>query len=439
MTRSITLALFLACLTSQGALKVMTIGDSLTEEYHFETPFSAPDSDPFNANTVNWVEILTDRRGADIGFGGYEGVQFAYPDHRRSGYEYNWGIPGFDTVMWMDIIHAGFFDPEFISRARMWDHYGEVDVVVVMLGGNDVRSRYGDLYDAMPGDATAVDFINTVVGNLEDIIDEIRGVESNMPIVLANVPDLGATPDKIEDHPDASKRANASAIIADLNDAVASLANAKGSVLAPVSQLTDKILQPGTFYLGALPMVKDKHPENPPSYLFCKAGLHPSTNGQAVIANILLAAINSATGSQVAPLPDREIISELLGLNPDQPFIDWLSARGIADSGYALDTDGDGIPNLGEYLLALDPLAADDAHISSIGLVGGVPTLTLDYSPDAGAGRLARVVAKQSDDLVQWTPVAGENIHALPGGAMQVRLPANQGRLFLRLDFELRP
>ncbi len=39
-------------------VRVLVIGDSMSEEYAHELPFSAPDSNPDNPNTVNWVEIL---------------------------------------------------------------------------------------------------------------------------------------------------------------------------------------------------------------------------------------------------------------------------------------------------------------------------------------------------------------------------------------------
>lgn len=433
-------------LSSQAAVKVMAIGDSMTEEYHFEALFfSAPDSDPANANTMNWVEILDRQRGSEIDFGRYERALLSYRDWRDAGYEYNWGIPGYDTDMWMDIIHASLswpaveFLPDSRSRAKLRSQYDDVDVVIIMLGGNDVRSHYGDLYHSQPGDATAAQFISNIIDNLDDIIAEIRSIDSSVPVVLADVPDLGATPDKIAAHPDPVKRANATAIINDLNVAVAALASARGATLAPISHLTDRILSPDPLYIGAIEMIKGKDPENPPKYLFCKEGLHPSTNGQSAIANILLTAINTATGSNIPLLADREIISELLGLNPDQPFIDWAATAGLTNLSMTADTDGDGIPSLGEYLLDLDPLLVNAAHIASVQDIAGVPTLTLDYTPDTAAGRLADIVVKQSSNLQSWSAVPAGNLIDLGGGTYQARMPASAGLGFFRMEFQLKP
>lgn len=433
--------------SSHAALKVMAIGDSMTEEYHLIESifFSAPLSNPTEANTMNWVEILLARRAADISFGGYkDGLLLTYSDYRNSGYEYNWGIPGYDTDMWMEIIHATnpIEDPvEFISRVSLIDQYDEVDVVVIMLGGNDVRSRYAALYNSLPGGGVATTFISTVTANLEDIIDEIRGVNSTVPIVLANIPDLGATPDKITAHPDPVKRANATAIINDLNVTVAALATSKGVTLAPISELTDAIISPDPLYIGAIEMIKGKDPENPPSYLFCREGLHPSTNGQSVIANTLLAAINTATGSSIPLLPDREVITHLLGLNPDQPFIDWAGSKGLTDLSMTADKDGDGIPSLGEYLLNLDPSVANDMHIANVQNILTLPTMILGYTLNTAAARLADINIKQSTNLEDWDDVPAANLIDMGSGNYQARMPLGSQRGgvgFFRMEFQLK-
>lgn len=432
-------------LSSHAAVKVMAIGDSMTEEYHFEIPFSAPDSDPANANTMNWVEILHERRGGDLDFGDYESSwPFGYLDWRQAGHDYNFGVPGSDTNKWMHILHPDISDWEnylfdIATRNAMRSHYAAMDVIVIMLGGNDVNFEYGDLYNTTPNDAFAQAFIANVINNLNDLFDEIRDYNASVPIVLANIPDLGATPDIIGDHPDPAKRSNATAIIADLNQAVAALASARGATLAPISHLTDRILSPDPLYIGAIEMIKGKDPENPPKYLFCKGGLHPSTNGQSVIANTLLAAINTATGSDIPLLADREIVSELLGLNPDQPFLDWATTAGLTDLSMTADTDGDGIPSLGEYLLDLNPLRVNAAHIASVQDIAGVPTLTLDYTADTAAGRLAHIVVKHSGNLQSWSAVPAENLIDLGGGTYQARMPASAGLGFFRMEFELKP
>jgi len=76
-------------------LRVLAIGDSMTEEYAFELPFSAPDSNPTNANIDNWPDILTNHRAAWLTLGSYRTALLSWLDLRDGGYEYNYGLMSF--------------------------------------------------------------------------------------------------------------------------------------------------------------------------------------------------------------------------------------------------------------------------------------------------------------------------------------------------------
>lgn len=445
-------------LTAQ--VKVMTIGDSLTEEYYFEFPFSAPSSTPILgfANTQNWVEILAEQRYNDFDFGSYEEEwPFGYGDLRLAGYQYNFGIPGYDTRMWMDILDpvTNPFDPDFdpvtlslalTTRAAMRETYENVDVIVIMVGGNDVNFQYGDLYESLPGDTFATSFTAEVLGNLGAFIDEIRNHTTDVPIVLADVPDLGVAPDIIADHPDVLKRANASAIINALNTELATLATNRNVTLARISELTDRLLSPDPFYIAGHEMIKDTDPleNNRPEYLFCWQGLHPSTNGQAIIANTLLNAINLASGTSIQQLGNREILENLLGLNPDQPYLDWAQTQHLTDSSMTSDSDGDGIPNLGEYLLGLNPLSVDETHIATFETINSEDYLSLQYTLDTDALRIANADVKYSTNLNDWLEVPPNGLINLNSNSYEARiaisdLPNEGTRAFLRIEFTLRP
>jgi hypothetical protein len=60
-------AFLLLATASAAPLRILAIGDSLTEEYHFELTFSAPQSDPANANVMNWPELIGKFRAAGMG------------------------------------------------------------------------------------------------------------------------------------------------------------------------------------------------------------------------------------------------------------------------------------------------------------------------------------------------------------------------------------
>lgn len=73
-------------------------------------------------------------------------------------------------------------------------------------------------------------------------------------------------------------------------------------------------------------------------------GFHPATVAQALLADILLDALNRATGRSIPRLTNREILGEVLGLDPGQPYLDWAGPAG----GFTADPDGDGLPNLAD-------------------------------------------------------------------------------------------
>jgi hypothetical protein len=54
-----------------AARKILVLGDSQSEEYDYEVTFSAPASNPVEANIKNWIEILSARRSAQVSFGSY--------------------------------------------------------------------------------------------------------------------------------------------------------------------------------------------------------------------------------------------------------------------------------------------------------------------------------------------------------------------------------
>lgn len=92
---------------------------------------------------------------------------------------------------------------------------------------------------------------------------------------------------------------------------------------------------------------------------------------------------------------------------PSSPFAEWRAIHfppGDASSASEADPDGDGIPNLMEYALGLDPRAASREGLPTAGLLStnGNRFLTLAFTKVTLASDLAYVV-EASSNLVQWT------------------------------------
>ena len=431
------MAVLAACVLSVSGqpLKVLTIGDSLTEEYRFEAVFSGPASNPAEANTKNWVELLAEERDTDVTFGSYEPSLFQYPDFRNAGYKYNYGVPSFTTVNWMDVIDSTIADAFsgdayrtacYSTKTALGRHLVEdgIGVVVIFLGGNDLKSDYSGIFN----DETPPSLLAEAVSNIGDIHAFVRSKNASVPVVICTFPDIGATPEVSGKYTNPELKVRARQRIADANVALMAEAASLGAEVARIDRVTDRIFDEEPFELNGTVMIYEPDPENPPDHLFCHDGFHPSTVGQAFIANEILEAVNRAAGLSVILFPNREILGDLLGLNPDRPYLDWAGAAG----GMEANPDGDVAPNLVEFVLGTSPISADSPFV--FGATGGV-----SFSPLAERLRFAELEILESATLTNdWLPVPQERIEIGADGKWTV-LPNGQDRNFYRFQAVPKP
>jgi lysophospholipase L1-like esterase len=333
---------------------------------------------------------------------------------------------------------ADLIDSTFLSNYLYWISKNqiidqletEVAYAVIFLGANEVRSIYGDFYN----NTVPSGFNSTVVANLKKAVDFVQSKNSSVRIVVVNIPDPGVTPSKIAAHPDPGKRAAASALIATLNQSIATMAAGEGCALADVMALTELIRVSGDFHLNGRLFLKAGHPENPQDYIFAKDGFHPSTVAQALFANAILKAINTKWNQNIPLLANREILGDVLGFNPDQPLLDWLSISG-ASGGVWGNPDGDGTSNLAEFALGMHPAHADvpgqeltlTTRSGQAAIVVHFPTIqTRD-------GYLLVTPQESSSPAGPWTNIPPSRFTWLPGGGLECWNPLANGRAFLRL------
>ena len=410
--------------TLQAApFKLLAIGDSLTEEYRFEAFFSAPDSNPAVANTQNWVELLHEYREDLFSMGGYEPSLGNYSDYRNAGYEYNYGVPGFKAEKWDEVLTKRYsfselFKPETIvalsTRSELRGDLSAIDAVLIFIGGNDLSLNSTEAEN---------DQIRLFIRNIHTWVRE--NAPANLPILVATVPDIGATP--LERIDDPATAAAARQRVAKLNaDIIATFTPLPNTTIVRIDNLTDRLFDQQSFNINGTVFTLDTDPENPPLTFFCKLGFHPATAGQALIANEILTAINQIAPTPIPLFTGREILT-IIGQNPNQPYIDYAGSAG----GILENPDGDALPNLIEYLLASSPTEPNPGFTF---LPGGTATFT----PSPTAQRFADLTILQSQTLENdWIPVPQNNLQPQPDGSIKI-LPTTP-KLFYKFQANPKP
>jgi len=417
MTGFAAICLALVTCLHAAQFRLLTIGDSLTEEYRFETPFSAPDSNPFVANTKNWVELLHAHRPAGFSMGGYEPSLANYADYRNAGYEYNYGVPGFKAERWNKLLYdPGINLVDISTRLELRGDLASVNAVLIFIGGNDLSLTNGDAKH---------DEIRRFIGRIHDYV-RANG-PANLPIIVATVPDIGATPsEKISDPATA---AAARQRVATLNANIAAFGSRPNTYIARIDAITDRIFDQVPFHINGTGFTyfdPVSGRENPPLHLFCKDGFHAGMAAQALIANEILKAVNSFATTPIPLFTNREILT-IIGQNPDQPYLDWAGSAG----GMLENPDGDALPNLVEYLLATSPTQPGAGFNFQ-------PSGDAIYTPSSAALRFANLSVMQSATLTDdWVPVPAASIQPLPDGSMKI-LPTAP-KLFYKFEATPKP
>ncbi len=445
-TASLCLAAFVVCAAFPRSLPaapdVVAIGDSLTAEY--DTIPSIPGF-PAEATayaevtrsgwiSMSWVEVAQRLQRAHFNFGSSRPLSAPWGIPRLSGYEFNWGIPGIFASQYEDFLTSSAIDnfAWFTLRQPLEGQLrNPADRVVIWLGGNEFRGNYGRLYDG----GSSKGLIDGLLGDLTRIVDAVKRRNSKLQIVLANIPDVGATPSKIAAHPDPVKRARVTAAVVAANTRIADLAKKKGIGLADTYAVTSAVVRRAPLYFGGVQLIYDEHPDNEPRHAFTRDGLHPNTCLQIFNARRIAIAFNTKYNAGIPLITDTQALT-LLGINQHYPFYAWLADYDIDDRSFIADTEGDGVTQLVEYAFNLDPTVrdADEIGVTIGGPVPGIiGTKSVDVTPDPARLRHVKTTVQYSANGTSWVDVPARNIVKKSGGRFIAVIPPTTGPQFLRL------
>lgn len=414
------------------SVPTMIVGDSLSKEYAVEGILLWDNAQARKAR--NWMEMLLALRSSHFSFGS----NGTYIDARGTGHAYNWSVPGYTTADWEDLLVANSLFQQYQRSIINNQLQNSVDRVVIFLGGNDVNQVYQTYYNG----ADPTSFIDSVVSRFQYIVDEVKGENPGLEIVLVAVPDVGATPDVQADHPDPAKRALVTQLTANLNASLAAMAETEGLGFADIFAFTQLYISPETVSIGGVPMIKGYQDQNGPRYLFSQDAFHPNTSAQAFIANEIIRAFNAKFGAGIPQLSGAEIIAYLEsqhGQQIDIPFSTWIAAYGVTDTTPQGDPDGDGVRSDIEFALGLDPSRPDADQLPRARLVqiGGVTSLALTYEPRADFGDYTTIEPMGSYDLEVWFGLGAGSVTNNGDGTWTAQIPANTPAGFLTLEIGL--
>ncbi|MBP8258487.1 MAG: hypothetical protein KA118_02340 [Verrucomicrobia bacterium] len=420
---------------SPPPLRLAIIGDSLSAEYDSLTGIAGVDDPTVYAaitvsgwESMSWVEVLGRLRPAQVDLGGYGTDLLQWGLLRFSGYENNFAVPGFEASHFEQIVNSTIFShPQYLAyKQQIADGLrNRTDGLVVWLGANEFRANYRSLCEGND----PVPLIDALRHDLEQVLDFVREQEPGLRVVVVNLPDLGAAPDKQADIPDPLKRARATAATLLANQAIAALAADRGIPVADAFSETHQLAAGETAWIGPVDLFPGSHPDNHPRFQFTRDGLHPNTCLQAIIARKILDAFRLDYAFEAAPITDGEILG-LIGIDPMQPYRDWASANALAAGDPGDDPDADRIPNLAEFVFGLDPRSPSPPPLA---IDSSTTPVSARYRPDPDRLRLVEVQPEWSANLQSWAPVPEQYLAADAAGQAVVSFPVDTPQHFLRL------
>ncbi|MCB1098160.1 MAG: hypothetical protein KDN22_21490 [Verrucomicrobiae bacterium] len=416
---------------SARAERYMIIGDSLSREYQFEfTEFD---------EARNWVEILSAIRPDDFDFGKLRTVDLSFIDSSWdiNSHAYNWALPTFSADQYNGLLNgSGLTD--LLFQQLINPAYDDTERAVIFIGGNDLDRIYNEIYQGRDENNTGV---KAIYSDIEDILLEVENQNSDLGIVLVNVPHVGATPEVKSAHPtDPVMTQRVSDAIELLNRQLAKLAVEHDAAFADVYTLTKGLIDPAPLCIGGVPFINEGSDDGDPSYVWLggnlAANFHPNTNGQALVARAIVDAINEHFSENIAPLTDAEILESVLNVSPSMPFDTWAAGFGLPEgqSGTGDDPDSDGVDNVIEFALGMHPLEADSQRLPSpvAESIDGASMLTMRYQPRAEDCPFVKIIPQSSIDLDEWETIAPTALTTSSDGTVTVRLPLS-GTVYIRL------
>lgn len=278
------------------------LGDSLSDEYRADDRRGLT----YASTTLNWVEILAEKRKLNFGEWGL------YEEPRRQGYAYNFARTGSSTGWAIEIGQSTGLAEEIKK--------GDVNTVIIALGVNDFaplaqEEGYEAIYNGTMTDDQIRRKINRLTADMKTIIETLQEASPNVKILLVMIPSWARSTIVQIAFPIPENRRRVIEAIESTNGELMKLAEEKKIAIADLSEFDqdiEKRIRNNNIVIGKVSLNKFV-PGDDPRNLYLTDGVHPGTIYNGLMANFVIANLNRKIGTSIKPLSDDEVL-EAAGL-----------------------------------------------------------------------------------------------------------------------------
>jgi len=191
------------------------------------------------------------------------------------------------------------------TRVRDWVAAGNVDVPVMMIGGNDFLGIVTQLASGTLSGTALTNTLNTTVNNIVSATDTVRGAHPD-GFILCSVPNVLAAPAlaSVRNDPNQAQRViNATNYV---NGQLKAAAIARGAPFIDLAALTSDIIN-SPLVVGGVTISTSGYGTDP-TY-FCIDEIHPGTIGHGLMANLVIKTLNDSYHMTYAMFTDQEMLT----------------------------------------------------------------------------------------------------------------------------------
>jgi phospholipase/lecithinase/hemolysin len=288
----------IACASIVQAGGIGVVGDSYSDEYQFYPPD--------RGLARNWVEFLASSRGLDFGAASTTGRG----EPRNQGFAYNWARSGATTE---DLEKTGQVAGVIEQVSR-----GEVDLVVMFIGGNDFINAL-DFADAAESIAETT---LRAIDNLRRASEAILAARPDVKLLLVTIPDIRDLPEIREavraGRLTGSIARSAERAVGEFNTVIRRIGRENPRVAVADFDLQSraaKAIGGDVVSIDGRKFVRTSTGDDP-DHFFLADGRHMGTVGQGLLARLIVDTINARFQMSIPRIVEPEILRFAQGLDP---------------------------------------------------------------------------------------------------------------------------